>query len=130
MIEHSQSASRCESKQIVHNFESGFFHVHFSVCAKRKRTNKMDIQRVLILPVLFVSVFILISSVVVSAQRQGECCQAYCYDLDSERPQTAHFATKTPYLIAKGPESGRQYLVPSTYPFQGICSCSYERFSI
>lgn len=66
---------------------------------------------------------ILISTVAVSAQRQGECCQVYCYDLDNERPQTAHFATKTPYLVAKGPESGRQYKVPST-----SCSYPFEKF--
>lgn len=53
--------------------------------------------------------------VIVSAQRQGQCCQVYCYDLDNERPQSAHFGTKTAYLIAKGPENGRQYKVPSTY---------------
>lgn len=60
----------------------------------------------------FVSIS-LIWSVVVSAQRQGECCQIYCYALDTERPQSAHFATKTSYLIAKGPETGQQYRVPS-----------------
>lgn len=76
----------------------------------------MDFRIVSIIQCAFASI-ILISTVAVSAQRQGECCQVYCYDLDNERPQTTHFATKTPYLIAKGPESGRQYKVPSTYSF-------------
>lgn len=65
----------------------------------------------------FASIILISTAAVVSAQRQGECCQAYCYDLDNERPQSAHFGTKTAYLIAKGPESGRQYKVPSTYSF-------------
>lgn len=50
---------------------------------------------------------------IVNGQRQAQCCQEYCYDLDSERVQSAHYATKTSYLIAKGPETGRQYSVPS-----------------
>lgn len=79
--------------------------------------NNMDIR--LVLPILqcFFASIIVISTVVVSAQKQGECCQEYCYDLDNERPQSAHFGTKTAYVIAKGPESGRQYKVPSTYSY-------------
>lgn len=57
----------------------------------------------------------LLVAVPIDAQRRGECCQEYCYDLDNERPQSAHFASKTSYLIAKGPETGRQYLVPSKF---------------
>lgn len=72
----------------------------------------MDLRVVPILTWCFGSI-LLIWSVVVSAQRQGECCQIYCYALDTERPQSAHLATKTPYLIAKGPETGQQYRVPS-----------------
>lgn len=75
----------------------------------------MDIRITMPIVQCFFASIILISTAVVSAQRQGECCQAYCYDLDTERPQSAHFGTKTPYLIVKGPESGRQYKVPSTY---------------
>lgn len=60
--------------------------------------------------------FVIVITVVVSAancQRQAQCCEEYCYDLDSERPQSAHFGTKTAYQIIKGSEIGRQYLVPS-----------------
>lgn len=64
---------------------------------------------------LVISLFL--ATVLVAAQRRGECCQEYCYDLDNERPQSAHFGSKTSYLIAKGPESGRQYLVPSKFFF-------------
>lgn len=55
-------------------------------------------------------------STLVLGQRQAQCCQEYCYDLDSERVQAAHFGSKTSYSIAKGPESGRQYLVPNCNP--------------
>ncbi|XP_055322266.1 multiple inositol polyphosphate phosphatase 1-like [Sitodiplosis mosellana] len=58
----------------------------------------------------------LLASKPINAQRSGECCQEYCYDLDNERPQSAHFASKTSYLIVKGPETGRQYLVPNCNP--------------
>lgn len=49
----------------------------------------------------------------VNCQRQAQCCEEYCYDLDSERPQSAHFGTKTAYQVVKGSETGRQYIVPS-----------------
>lgn len=51
----------------------------------------------------------------VDGQRQGDCCQDYCYYMDSDRQQSAHYASKTSYLIAKGPETGKQYLVPSKF---------------
>lgn len=63
--------------------------------------------------ILSILISALLAAVAINAQRRGECCQEYCYELDTERPQSAHFASKTPYTIAKGPESGRQYLVPS-----------------
>lgn len=66
----------------------------------------------------------LLAAVPIDAQRRGECCQEYCYDLDNERPQSAHFATKTSYLIAKGPETGRQYLVPSKC-YLVFCACVF-----
>lgn len=48
-----------------------------------------------------------------NCQRQAQCCEEYCYDLDSERQQSAHFGTKTAYQVVKGSETGRQYIVPS-----------------
>lgn len=61
-------------------------------------------------PLIFLS--ILICSVV-NAQRQATCCQEYCYAMDNERTQSVQFGTKTPYEIAKGVETGRDYLLPS-----------------
>lgn len=61
-----------------------------------------------------------IFAVAVSGQRQAQCCEEYCYELDSERGQSAHFASKTAYQIVKGSEAGRQYLVPSTYEYSNI----------
>lgn len=52
----------------------------------------------------------------VSSQRQAQCCADYCYDLDDERVQAAHFGSKTSYNIAKGPETARKYLVPNCSP--------------
>lgn len=60
-------------------------------------------------------IIVLFAATALDAQRRGECCQEYCYDLDNERPQSAHFGSKTAYIIAKGPETGRQYLVPSIH---------------
>lgn len=82
-----------------------------------KAITNMDSRHIMPILQCFFAAIIVISTVVVSAQKQGECCQEYCYDLDTERPQSAHFGTKTAYLIAKGPESGRQYKVPSTYSY-------------
>ena len=42
-----------------------------------------------------------------------ECCEDYCYDTDSDKPQTSNFATKTAYQIIKGSDSNRQFVVPS-----------------
>lgn len=53
-------------------------------------------------------------------QRRAECCEEYCYQLDSERTQSSHFSTKTAYEIARGTEAGRQYYVPSTVWFFSI----------
>lgn len=50
---------------------------------------------------------------VANCQRQAQCCEEYCYELDNERTQSAHFGTKTGYQIVKGSETGRQYIVPS-----------------
>lgn len=48
------------------------------------------------------------------AQRQpGQCCDEYCYDTDSEKPQSSRFATKSAYQIIKGSDSRRQFNVPS-----------------
>lgn len=62
---------------------------------------------------------------VAHAQRQAQCCEEYCYELDSERPQSGHFSTKTAYQIAKGSDFGRQYYVPSKSSFRiitiGLC---------
>lgn len=58
---------------------------------------------------------------VVYGQRQAQCCEEYCYDLDSERPQSAHYSTKTAYQIAKGTEQGRQFYVPSELLFVRVC---------
>lgn len=43
----------------------------------------------------------------------GVCCEEYCYDLDGEKTQSRHFATKTAYQIVKGTDSNKQYVVPS-----------------
>lgn len=60
-------------------------------------------------------IWLVIATVLVAAQRRGECCEEYCYDLDNQRPQSAHFGSKTAYLNAKGPESGTEHLVPSKF---------------
>lgn len=52
----------------------------------------------------------------IDCQRHNQCCQEYCFDSDNERTQAGHFGFLTPYSIAKGPESGRQYLVPNCSP--------------
>lgn len=64
--------------------------------------------------------------VTIVGQRQAQCCKEYCYDLDTERLQSAHFATKTSYLIAKGPENGRQFLVPSMFECLSEFSFSFN----
>lgn len=60
---------------------------------------------------------LLVCLVTVNGQRQAHCCQEYCYNLDTERVQAAHFGSKTAYQIVKGTQSGRlndtKYLVPS-----------------
>lgn len=56
---------------------------------------------------------IIVFASIAYGQRQAQCCEEYCYDLDSERPQSAHFSTKTAYQIAKGSDAGRQFYVPS-----------------
>lgn len=49
-----------------------------------------------------------------NADRQpGQCCDEYCYDTDSEKPQSSRFATKSAYQIIKGSDSRRQFVVPS-----------------
>lgn len=45
-----------------------------------------------------------------------QCCEDYCYDTDTEKPQSAHFGTKTAYQIIKGSDSQRQYVVPNCNP--------------
>lgn len=49
----------------------------------------------------------------VYCQRTAECCEEYCYDLDSDRTQSLHFGTKTGYQVIKGQDTNRHYLVPS-----------------
>lgn len=60
---------------------------------------------------------LLVCMMAVNGQRQARCCEAYCYELDKERGQAAHFGSKTAYQIIKGTQSGRlndtKYLVPS-----------------
>lgn len=68
-------------------------------------------------------IVVLLTIILVDGQRRGECCQDYCYNSDDERPQSAHFASKTSYLVVKGPETGRQYLVPSEYLFIFLIFC-------
>lgn len=46
-----------------------------------------------------------------NCQNKTECCEEYCYESDSERPQLAHFATKTVYKTVSGSATG-QYEVP------------------
>lgn len=60
-------------------------------------------------------IWLVIATVLVAAQRRSECCEEYCYDLDNQRPQSAHFGSKTAYLNAKGPESGTEHLVSSKF---------------
>lgn len=43
---------------------------------------------------------------------QAQCCEEYCYTLDNERPQLAHFGTKTANKVSRGSETGRQFIVP------------------
>lgn len=74
--------------------------------------NKMFVRSELI-NLHIVIIALVAPMVLVGGQRQGACCQEYCYNMDPERPQSAHFGSKTSYLIAKGPETGKQYLVPS-----------------
>lgn len=65
---------------------------------------------------------LLVCLMAVNGQRQAHCCQEYCYNLDTERVQAAHFGSKTAYQIVKGTQSGRfndtKYLVPSE-----LCVC-------
>lgn len=49
----------------------------------------------------------------VNCQKQAQCCEEYCYVMDSDRDQSLHFGTKTPYQFIKGPANSRQYTVPS-----------------
>lgn len=50
----------------------------------------------------------------IEAQRPpGQCCEEYCYDTDTEKPQSSRFATKSAYQIIKGSDSRRQFVVPS-----------------
>lgn len=49
------------------------------------------------------------------AQQQRQCCEEYCYDTDGDKPQSAHFGSKTAYQISKGSDSERQYFVPSMF---------------
>ncbi|KAJ6641584.1 Multiple inositol polyphosphate phosphatase 1 [Pseudolycoriella hygida] len=53
----------------------------------------------------------------INAQRQpGQCCEEYCYDTDSEKPQSRQFATKSAYQIIKGSDNRRQFIVPNCNP--------------
>lgn len=61
-------------------------------------------------------VLLMVQSVI--SQRQAQCCADYCYALDAERVQAAHFGSKTSYEIAKGPETTRKYLVPNCSPIK------------
>lgn len=69
--------------------------------------------------VLALSIF-LVAMVVVEAQQQRQCCEDYCYDTDSEKPQTTHFGTKTAYEIIKGSNSKKQYVVPRKYSIKRL----------
>lgn len=48
-----------------------------------------------------------------NGQRQAQCCEEYCYDLDTDRSQSLHFGTKTAYQVIKGSGNNRQYEVQS-----------------
>lgn len=43
---------------------------------------------------------------------QSQCCEEYCYGLDNERSQLAHFGTKTANKVFRGSDTGRQFIVP------------------
>lgn len=61
---------------------------------------------------------VLVALALVKAQQQRQCCEDYCYDTDSEKPQTAHFGTKSAYEIIKGSNSIKQYVVPRKYSME------------
>lgn len=68
---------------------------------------------------------LIVCMVAVNGQRQAHCCEEYCYNLDTDRVQAAHFGSKTSYQIVKGSQSNRlndtKYLVPRAYQsHQGI----------
>lgn len=77
------------------------------------------------LHIVIIAIIAAMLVMVADGQRRGDCCQDYCYYMDNERPQSAHFASKTSYLIAKGPETGKQYLVPSKL----VCATYFNNYS-
>lgn len=57
------------------------------------------------------------SLTVIDAQRQpGQCCEEYCYDTDTDKPQSSRFGTLSAYQIIKGSDSRRQFNVPNCNP--------------
>lgn len=105
--------------------ESLIFKIHFSVPFISELSLSFDKREYIFSGLLRCEVIImankfLLFAIVLAAmlsaancQRQAQCCEEYCYELDNERPQSAHFGTKTAYQIIKGSEAGRQYIVPS-----------------
>lgn len=49
---------------------------------------------------------------------QQDCCEDYCYSLDSERPQSQRFASKSVYQIVRGVDMSRHSVIPSEYKQQ------------
>lgn len=52
--------------------------------------------------IVFVTLILSVSSYAQKPNQIEECCEDYCYELDSSRLQYKRFATKTPYELVKG----------------------------
>lgn len=61
--------------------------------------------------IVLVCLVAFVATVTVAQKRQ--CCEDYCYDDDNDKPQSAHYGTKTAYQIVKGSSSRGQFALPS-----------------
>lgn len=60
--------------------------------------------------ITFITLILSISAISIKPKQTEECCEEYCYDLDTFRDQYFNFATKTPYDLVKGRDT-QQYSV-------------------
>lgn len=58
-------------------------------------------------------VVVCLANIVAGQEQRTECCEEYCYSLDSERPQAKRYASKSVYQVARGVDMSRHSEIPS-----------------